>query len=186
ELVEHYELGKYITELRVMPDSSLIGTTVGEAKLGEEFGVYVLELLRGDQKVWSPKAQTLQEGDILLARGDWSQLDELRKEAGLEVNAEFKLRQQSVEEVEQVLTEVMIAPRSRLIGTTLGMLDPSWHHNTTSLGIHRRGQVLRQELRNVRLQVGDILLMLLPESEMSALRKDRNIVVLSERPAEKS
>lgn len=186
ELVEHYELGKYITELRVMPNSSLIGTTVGEAKLGEEFGVYVLELLRGDQKVWSPKAQTLQEGDVLLARGDWSQLDELRKEAGLEVNAEFKLRQQSFEEVEQVLTEVMIAPRSRLIGTTLGMLDPSWHHNTTSLGIHRRGQVLRQELRNVRLQVGDILLMLLPESEMPTLRKDHNIIVLSERPAEKS
>src|SRR5690606_36274857 len=31
ELVEHYELGKYITELRVMPDSSLIGSSVGEA-----------------------------------------------------------------------------------------------------------------------------------------------------------
>src|SRR5690606_28803629 len=55
ELAEHYELGKYITELRVMPDSSLIGTSVGEAKLGEEFGVFVLELLRGDEKVWSPR-----------------------------------------------------------------------------------------------------------------------------------
>src|SRR5690606_40873112 len=41
ELVDHYELGKYITELRVMPESSLIGTSVGEAKLGETFGVYV-------------------------------------------------------------------------------------------------------------------------------------------------
>lgn len=29
ELVEQYELGKYITELRVMPDSSLIGQSVG-------------------------------------------------------------------------------------------------------------------------------------------------------------
>ncbi|MFA5489782.1 MAG: SLC13 family permease, partial [Candidimonas sp.] len=45
ELVEDYELGKYITELRVMPESSLIGTSVGEAKLSEEFGVFVLELL---------------------------------------------------------------------------------------------------------------------------------------------
>src|SRR5690554_1934291 len=88
ELVEHYELGKYITELRVMPESSLIGTSVGEARLSEEFGVFVLELLRGNKKVWSPRSQALQEGDILLARGDWSQLDELRKDAGLEVNAE--------------------------------------------------------------------------------------------------
>lgn len=186
ELVEHYELGKYITELRVMPESSLIGTTVGEAKLSEEFGVYVLELLRGDEKVWSPKSQTLQEGDVLLARGDWSQLDELRKKAGLEVNAEFKLKQRSFEEVDQVLTEVMIAPRSRIVGSTLGMLDPGWHHNTTSLGIHRRGQILREELRNVQLRVGDILLMLIPESEMPALRKDRNVIVLSERQPDKS
>src|SRR5690606_15013843 len=59
ELVEHYELGKYITELRVMPDSSLIGTSVGEAKLGEQFGVYVLELLRKEEKVWSPRSQIL-------------------------------------------------------------------------------------------------------------------------------
>src|SRR5690606_12358770 len=162
------------------------GTSVGEAKLGEEFGVYVLELLRGNQKVWSPRSQTLEEGDVLLARGDWSQLDELRKDTGLEMNAEFKLKQRSFEEVEQVLAEVMIAPQSRFIGSTLGMLDPSWHHDTTSLGIHRRGQTLRDEFRNVRLQVGDILLMLLPESGMAALRKDTNIIVLSERQPDKS
>ncbi|MFA7680854.1 MAG: SLC13 family permease [Pigmentiphaga sp.] len=186
ELVEHYELGKYITELRVMPESSLIGSSVGEAKLGEEFGVYVLELLRGDEKVWSPRSQTLQEGDVLLARGDWSQLDELRKEAGLEVNAEFKLKQRSFEEVDQVLAEVMVAPRSRMIGSTLGMLDPRWHHNTTALGIHRRGQVLREKLRDVRLRVGDILLILIPESEMSALRQDNNVIVLSERQPDKT
>src|SRR5690606_19184534 len=98
-----------------------------------------------------------------------------------EVNAEFKLKQRSFEEVDQVLAEVMIAPRSRVIGSTLGMLDPGWRHNTTSLGIHRRGQVLRDELRNVRLQMGDILLLLIPESEMGALRQDTNVIVLSER-----
>ncbi len=185
ELVERYELGKYITELRVMPESSLIGTSVGEAKLGEEFGVFVLELLRENQKVHSPRSQTLQEGDILLARGDWSKLDELRKEAGLEVNAEFKLKQRSFEEVEQVLTEVMIAPRSRVIGSSLGMLDFGWNHDTTALALHRRGHVLRDELRSARLQVGDILLMLIPESGMAALRKDTNVIVLSERQPEK-
>src|SRR3546814_1105111 len=56
---------------------------------------------------------------------------------------------------------------------------------SSDLGIHRRGQVLREELRHVRLQVGDILLMLLPESGMAALRKDTNVIVLSERQPEK-
>src|SRR5690606_11078882 len=39
--------------------------------------------------------------------------------------------------------------------------------------------------RHVRLQVGDILLLLIPEAEMAALRKDRNIIVLSQRQAER-
>lgn len=185
ELLDDYQLGKYITELRVMPESSLIGTSVGEVKLGEQYGVFVLELLRGESKVWAPREQQLQEGDVLLARGDWSKLDELRKEAGLEVDPQFKLQQGSFDEADQVLTEVMIAPRSRISGSTLATLDPRWHHNATVLGIHRRGQVLRDKLRNVRLRVGDILLMLMPASETAALRSDTNIIVLSERDAEK-
>src|SRR5690554_2439797 len=185
ELVDQYELGKYITELRVGAESSLIDTPLSEAKLGEEYGVYVLELLRGDEKVWSPRSQTLREGDVLLARGEWAKLEELCNATGLELNAEFELKQRSFEDVEQVLAEVLVAPRSRLIGSTLGMVDPGWHHNTTSLAIQRRGQILREELRHVRLQVGDILLLLIPEAEMAALRKDRNIIVLSQRQAER-
>src|SRR5690606_17697852 len=186
ELVDHYELGKYITELRVMPESSLIGTSVGEAKLGEEFGVFILELLRGDETVWSPRSQTLEEGDILLARGDWSQLDELKNKTGLEIDSEFKLKARNLEEgTQQVLTEVMVAPRSRVIGSTLAMLDRRWQHNATVLAIHRRGQVLRDKLKDVRLNVGDVLLMLTPETEMPALRQDTNVIVLSQRDAEK-
>lgn len=185
ELVEQYELGKYITELRVMPDSSLIGQSVGDAKLGEQYGVFVLELLRGDTKVWGPREQKIEADDVLLARGDWTKLDELRKEAGLEVDPQFKLEQQSFEQVDQVLTEVMIAPRSRISGRTLGSLGSGWHKNATVLGIHRRGQVLREQLRAVRLQVGDILLMLTPAAEKADLRSDNNIIVLSEREAEK-
>lgn len=187
ELVEQYELGKYITELRVMPDSSLIGTSVEEAKLGEQYGVYVLELLRDKQKSWSPRSQVLEEGDVLIARGDWSQLDKLKKNTGLEINSEFKLKAQTLEEgTEQVLTEVMIAPRSRMIGSNLTRLDRRWLHSSTVLAVHRRGEVLRKRLKDVRLNVGDVLLMLTAEKEMPALRKDRNVIVLSQRGAEKA
>jgi di/tricarboxylate transporter len=185
-LVEQYELGKYITELRVLPESSLIGVSVEEAKLGEEFGVFVLELLRGDKKVWSPRSQTLEEGDILIARGDWSKLDQLKSQAGLEINTEFQLKARTLEEgTQQVLTEVLIAPRSRVIGSTLGLLDRRWQHNATVLALHRRGQILRRQLREVHLNVGDVLLMLVPEKEMPALRSDANVIVLSEREAER-
>lgn len=185
ELVEQYELGKYITELRVMEDSTLIGQSAGNAKLGEEFGVFVLELIRNNTKLPNPRSQTLEANDILLARGDWSQLDELQKQTGLEVDPKFKLEQSAFEQGEQTLSEIMIAPRSRLDGRTVGYLKNSWNRQAVVLGIHRRGQVLRDTLDTVRLQVGDVLLILTPTAEVPELRGDSQIIVLSERAAEK-
>jgi di/tricarboxylate transporter len=180
-LVENYDLGKYITELRVAPGSALIGTSVGEARLGEKYGVYVLELLRGNEQVWSPRAQALQEGDVLLVRGDWSKLAGFKDQVGLEIEPEFKLRAEQFEKVDQVLTEVMIAPASRFVGHTLAELDFQWHYNATVLAIHRRGEVLREKLKDVTLNIGDILLMLTPRAEMPALRANANLVVLTEK-----
>ncbi len=185
ELVENYDLGKYITELRVTPASSLIGRTIGDAKLGETYGVYVLELLRGDEQVWSPRSQTLQEDDVLLVRGDWSKLAEFKDQVGLELEPEFKLKATQFEAVDQVLTEVMVAPGSRFVDHTLSQLDFHWHYNATVLAIHRRGQVLREKLKDVTLTVGDILLMLTPKAEMQALRANANLVVLTEKQTER-
>lgn len=181
ELSETYELGKYITELRVMPKSPLIGTSVAAAKLNEKYGVFVLELLRGTEKVWSPRAETLAEGDVLLVRGDWSRLVELKEQARLELEPEFQLKDAQFEVADQVLTEVMVAPGSRFIGQNLKALDFHWHYNATVLAIHRRGQVLRDKLRDVVLSVGDILLMVTSRDEMRALRDNANVVVINER-----
>jgi len=181
ELTDTYELGKYIAELRVMPDSPLLGKSVAEAKLGERHGVFVLELLRGEEKIWSPRAQKLQEGDILLARGDWSRLAKLKDDARLVIEPEFKLRDEQFRDDNQVLTEVMVAPGSRFIDQTLRTLEFNWHYNATVLAIHRRGEVLREKLRDVNLAIGDILLMITSPGEMQHLRTNSNVVVLTER-----
>lgn len=188
QLEEHYELGKYLTELRVMEKSPLIGSSVGGAKLGETYGVFVLELLRGKEMIISPRAQILQEGDVLLARGDWSDLLELKNKTGLEINPAYEFKARELEEKgEQVVTEVMIAPNSRLVGSTLNAINRSWRNQEyVVLGVQRRGQVLREKIAQVRLSVGDILLVLLPESEMGRLRSSKEVVVLSERNAPKA
>ncbi|MBD8525476.1 SLC13 family permease [Pseudomarimonas arenosa] len=186
ELTDTYGLAKYITELRVQEGSPLIGQSVSDAKLGERFGVYVLELLRGEEEVWSPRAQKLQEGDTLLARGDWPNLTQMREEYKLDLQPEFRLRDSSFASSELVLTETMVAPGSRFAGHSLGELDFQWHYNASVLAIQRRSGIVRSKLRDVRLQLGDILLMLAPASEMPFLRSNANLIVLSEREDEAS
>ena len=184
-ITDAYELGKYITELRVMPESPLIGKSVAEAQLGEKHSVYVLELMRGEHKHWSPRAETLREGDVLLVRGNLEKIKTLKDSSKLDFEPEFKLQdsQFSGEDGDQaqVLVEAMVAPGARLAGHTLEELDFQWTYNATVLAVHRRGEVLREKLKDVNLNVGDVLLLLVPKSELKVLRANHNLIVLNER-----
>ena len=184
-ITDAYELGKYITELRVMPESPLIGKSVAEAQLGEKHSVYVLELMRGEHKHWSPRAETLREGDVLLVRGNLEKIKSLKDSSKLDFEPEFKLQdsQFSGEDGDQaqVLVEAMVAPGARLAGHTLEELDFQWTYNATVLAVHRRGEVLREKLKDVNLNVGDVLLLLVPKSELKVLRANHNLIVLNER-----
>ncbi|MBW8366819.1 MAG: SLC13 family permease [Arenimonas sp.] len=184
-LSETYELGKYITELRVMEKSPLIGKSVAQAQLAEKHSVYVLELLRGEEKHWSPRAELLREGDVLLVRGDWTKLEALKETTRLELDSEFKLKDSQFTgedgDAAQVLAEVMVAPGARMVGQTLAQLDFQWHYNATVLALHRRGEVLRDKIKDVPLNVGDVLLMLSPRSDLDVIKANANLVVLNER-----
>ncbi|HEX7369880.1 MAG TPA: SLC13 family permease [Rhodanobacteraceae bacterium] len=172
------QVGKYVTELKVMSDSPLVGKTIAEARLGD-LGVYPLELLRGDEHMWSPRTQKLIVGDVLLVRGEWDKLDDFRKKQELEINPEFTHVDDS--DKANVLVEAMIAPASLAEDHTLRDLDLQASYNATVLGIHRRGHLLRDKIRDVAFQTGDVLMMLLSADAVPRLRGDDRFVVLNER-----
>ena len=178
-----YEFGHYITELKISAESKLLGSTVEQAQLSKNYNVYVLELLREGEKYWSPRAQELQEGDILLTRGVWSDLETLKDEQKLDFNTKTDFQLKGEKQDKSVLAEVMIAPQSRAAGRLLAVLNRSWRYNASVLGVQRRGQVVRTQLNSLRLRIGDILLMALPEKDLAALRKDKSVIVISQREA---
>lgn len=171
-------VGKYVTELKLMSDSPLVGKTIAEARLGDQ-GVYPLELLRGDEHMWSPRTQKLAVGDVLLVRGEWDKLEEFRKQQDLELNPEFTHAGDS--DKGNVLVEAMIAPASLAEDRTLRDLDLLPNYNATVLGIHRRGHLLRDKIRDVAFQTGDVLMLMLPAEAVQRLRGDDRFVVLNER-----
>ncbi len=181
QLTEAYNLGEYITELRVVAGSPLLGKTVVEAKLGETHDITVLEILRGDHKIWFPLYEPLREGDLLLVRGAVRELFKLKNSAGLELEPEFSLKEHKLTGEEMELVEVLLAAPSRLAGRTLKSLNFYWRYKTIVLALHRRGTTLREKLANVRLRSGDALLLLGPKAEIGRLRDDDNFLVLEPR-----
>lgn len=173
------EIGKYVMELRVGIDSTLIGKRIADINMGSQFGVYPLELLRGDEHQWSPRSQELAEGDVLLVRGDWEKLSDFRKANKLDLPREQRYLQKGNDP--RVLVELMVSPASIVEGRTLAEIDLNLRYDADVLAIHRRGHILRKALKSVELTLGDVLMVLVDEASVSDLRGDDRFVVLSER-----
>lgn len=181
DLENLYEFGHYLVELYVGEECDLIGTTAEEKKLGEKHGIYLLELIRGDEKFKLPRSEKIKVGDVLLVRGNWSKIEKLTEESKLEINHQLQFNPKVENHIKWMITEVMIAPNSRVAGSRLASFNRSWRSHSRVLGIQRRGQILRTKLKEVRLRIGDILLLAIPETELAELRKDKGIIILSER-----
>ena len=182
ELAVTYQLGEYITEMRVGETSPLIGKSVLESRLGQDHDVTVLRLLQTEKAVWAPLRVALEAGDVLLVRGRLRELIRLRDAARLELNVEFKLRDATLQTEDLRLVQALVAPESDLIGATLKDLDFRNRYKALVLAIQRRGETIRDKLNTVELGLGDALLIQGHEKEIKALRTDPNFIVLDEVP----
>jgi di/tricarboxylate transporter len=182
ELAITYQLGEYITELRVAENSPLIGKSVLESRLGEDHDVTVLRLLHVTKAIWAPLRQAVMGGDVLLVRGKIRELMSLRDSAKLELNVEFKLRDETLQSEDLRLVQALVAPDSELIESTLKESDFRNRYKALVLAIQRRGEPIRENLNSVRLRLGDALLIQAHESQIRELRTDRNFIVLDEVP----
>lgn len=180
DLAETYRLREYITEVRVLPDSPLIGKTVVESRLGERHDANVLEILRPDRRIWSPHDTRLQAGDILLVQANVQNLMDLRARTGLTIEPEFQLKDAALPGDEMALTEALVAPRSTLAGRTLAEAHFRWRYEAIVLALQRQGRLLRGKLARVRLRFGDALLLLLRRQDLPRLRASDDLVVLAE------
>ena len=182
ELAVAYQLGEYITELRVADNSPLIGKSVLESRLGQDHDVTVLRLLHAKKAVWAPLRQAVQNGDVLLVRGKLRELMRLRDTTKLELNAEFKLRDETLQSEDLRLVQALVAPGSDLIEHNLKEIDFRNRFKALVLAIQRRGETIQEKLNSVRFRLGDALLIQAHEEQIKALRSDPNLIVLDEVP----
>jgi di/tricarboxylate transporter len=184
ELAVVYQLGEYITELRVADNSPLVGKSVLESRLGQDHDVTVLRLLHAKKATWAPLRQAVQGGDVLLVRGKIRELMRLRDSARLQLNAEFKLRDSALQSEDLRLVQALVAPGSGLVGQTLKEVDFRSRYSALVLAIQRRGEPIQEKLNTVRFRVGDALLIQAHEDQIKKLRSDENLIVLDEVPGE--
>jgi di/tricarboxylate transporter len=77
-----------------------------------------------------------------------------------------------------VMAEAAVAPNSRLEGRFLQHVNFKAQTGCTIIGLQRHRRMLRARLDTIRLQAGDVLLILGPQDRVLELRSDRDLLVL--------
>lgn len=183
ELMTTYHLGEYITELRVRSKSPLVGRSVLESRLGEDHDITVLRVLNVDEDEWAPRRRVLQPDDVLLVRGSVPDLIRLRGTMGLRLNADFELRDETLQTEGLHLVQALVAPGSGLIGRTLREADFRSRYGALVLALQRRGETINAKLSSIKLGLGDALLIQAEETQVRSLRRESDLIVLNQMPA---
>ncbi len=177
-LVQSYQVADYVAELRVSPVSGLIGKTVGESKILATPEIHLLAALRQGQPVWPTPERAIQAGDMLLVQAPAADLMALRTAWKLESEHEFRFAENSPGDQEMRLAETVVAPRSWLIGQTLGEVEFHRQFRCMVLGVQTGDSVVSERLDAQRLKFGDALLLLGPRDEIARLRNDPGFLML--------
>ena len=171
----------YITEVRVLPDGHLVGISLLESKLGADYDLTVIALVRSNKTIKPVERDTvIQSDDILLIEGTAENLMRARDSLGLLTANESKrlVDMESLKMDDVDLVEATLAPRSSMANRSLRSLNFRERYGFTVLAIRRQGEIITKRLRSVRLQFGDDLLLQGPRHRLPALQDKNDFLVL--------
>jgi di/tricarboxylate transporter len=170
ELVRGWRVGT-ITRLRVAAGSPLVGQSPAAAALRQRYGVNVLAILRRHpatgrrHRLPATSDAPLHAEDEIDVQAASDAVARLRRDADLH---DVGLPP----EPEAMLAEVLLTPRSRLIGSTLGELRFRTRYGANVLSIRRHGELLEGRLAEVTLRFADMLLVAGAPHRIEMLRRD--------------
>lgn len=191
ELITRYRLPDDLYRLRVRQGSSLLNQTIAESALGQRFRISVLELLRPLQTRRLPQAGNLHhlslEGtrlaadDVLVVQGDGSDVSYAAAVLNLGLQPTETDAEHSLITDEVGVAEVLLPPRSSLLGKTVVDVRFGALHALTVLSINRPGGGSKLDVKQTALRFGDALLVQGPWQNILELRrKRRDFVVMGE------
>lgn len=159
EPAHEFGIRPYVAEILIMPESPLIGQTLAESGFGREMDLTVLRIYRPPDRYLAPRADVqLAEADELLVQGAKEEILKIKDRIGIEIKADVELSDPRLQAQDSRLVEVILLPRSPLIGRTLKDIGFRQRYGPQILGINRRGQRIYRRLSQLRLRTGDQLL----------------------------
>lgn len=185
KLIDTYELTDQFHYLGIETISPLTNQTIEQAQVHTRFGVTIVGLER-QAKVMPVAPQTkVQQGDRIFVVGPGERVKEFSVSENLSP-LKMSEKQKKLVPRELGLVEVLLTPRSKLIGSTLTEIHFREHYRLSVLGILRLGTPLQDDPTDVPLAFGDSLLMAGDWRQIDLLQAERSDFLVLTIPHEMS
>jgi di/tricarboxylate transporter len=172
---------QFIAELDIVPESNLIGEGSRAGLFATLPDVTVRLIQRGERTILPPfENVALEPGDVLIVAATRKVLTALlAKYPGHLLRTSSDVGEAGVAAAQAsdlVLAEAMIKPASRMVGQTLELTNFQERSRCIVLGIERRARMLRTRLHELRLEPGDVLLLVGRQADIERLRADPDVL----------
>ncbi len=191
DLVHEYKLDTALRRYKITPQSTDCGKTVPELNMRRRYGLSILEireesadhsgLIRNVTQSLARPETILTAGDILYLMGDIAKMEDFAKESGL-----TELDNNSIDFYDIGISEIVLMPNSRLIGTPLRQSGFREQYNINVLGLKRSNDYIMTDLPDQKLQSGDVLLVQGKWSNISQLDNEETDWVVLGQPEEQA
>ena len=157
-----FKIADYITEVVVAEGSKADGVSIGDLLApGGEDEIIAVALQRGERRHLRPgRYNQLRAGDHLLLEGSAEAIESVIHEAGLTLEGTAPLDPADLQSDDAGIVEAVVTPASALVNRTVSQTMLGWRQGISLLALAREGRPLRSNLRQARLQAGDVLLLL--------------------------
>lgn len=171
----------YIAELVVGEDSPAIGEIVRDLdEVAEEADVIMLGLVRNGRRMpGQARTNQIRTNDVLVVEATPDAIDRFRSALKLSFIGEARHEQAAAEGM--ALMEVVVPDDSRMVGRSANDLKLLYRHNTTLLGVSRKGRHFRDRIRRLTIESGDVLLLLSASEQLPVVASWLGVLPLKER-----
>ena len=176
---DYLKLDRYYTELVIEAESRWIGRLLTEFQQHMEGRLVIVDWLRGGAPLRLSGARAvLAPGDVFIVRASPDEIASIKDEPGLALHAIAKYGEPAKAQGDRQLVQVVVAPGSRFIGKTISSIDFLNTLGVVVVGLWRRDGWQREEISEVALHAGDLLILWGEPGTFAELAKHRGFLMM--------
>jgi di/tricarboxylate transporter len=178
-LEQFEQVREYMVEMIIQPNSELVRNSIQDAGLRNLQGLFLVEIEREGQILSAVRPGTvLEQGDRLVFAGSPESVLSLRHIHGLVLadDSRFKLEGNRSD---RRLFEAVISPSNSMIGKSIKESRFRHRYSAVVLSVSRHGERLSGRLGDVKLRLGDTLLIEAQKGFLMRFRNSRDFLLVS-------